>query len=713
MNPTEKEPSSPARWTGQARRGSLIATLLVLGTGFLLSWHSLTDIDIWFHLRSGRDLLAGEGMATVNRYSFTEPDHRWLNHEWLFQVGAAALGPKVPDEPLGVAGWNALRTFLVLALVLTLSWVGGLYRRSGGPAIWTGLCLMVGLLLLWPRLTLRPELVSYTCFILVVHFSEQMGRVPSLDRPIPWKSLLGGPPGKALLVILFWAQCHGFATLGPAVLVLAAILAPLEARWRSPHLGEPAPFPLRWLLALVALVALAATPNGLRGLLFPLSALGQFAGKEVDLRRTVSELVPLLRSPESLDWTIKAYLASLAWGLVWILARWRDLSLLRIVLFALAGAAAWTSQRNIGLYAVTFVLLHGAPSGRTSWMIPRFRLGDLPPRLPAIAGLVILCAACLAWWPAILSDDFYLHEGVGRRFGSGVNPARFPVEPAAGLGDAERYFANLDAAAFTLAQAPGKIFIDGRTEAYSPGLWAEYLAIKRGGDQALRMLTRRGVDAVCIATGNPAFRVLTRSLLKSDDWRLTRADGGGLLFVPGAGNPGLSPESEIVRAAITRLEIKAGAGPGPRRADFLLAASRLAGFMGDHRKGQEFLTRGLELKPGHPVLHHNLGNLLLAQELFAKAASHFETALDLNPRLAGSALNAGVCRTRLGDREAARRFFRRAVRIDPRHFEAWMNLAVTNLALGDQEAARRAAARARELRPNDRGVRDLQRRLGS
>jgi tetratricopeptide (TPR) repeat protein len=610
-----------------------------------------------------------------------------------------------------VTGWNVLRAALGFLLILSLTWAGGLWRRSGAAAAWTGLALLFGLLLLWPRLTIRPELVSYTCFIILVMASERMGRAPATRSPA-WKAFLLGPAGGALVVTLFWAQCHGFAALAPAVLILSALLGPLEARWRSlAPLDKTSPRHA-WLLALLSICALGFTPNGLEGLLFPLRAMGQFTGNGVDLRSTISELGPLLQSPGSLDWTIKAYLASLVWGGVWIVARWRDVGLLRIVLFLLAAVAALTSQRNIGLYAITFVLLHGVPAGRTSWLVPRLRLQAVPARAVFLSGLVLFFGSCLMWWPSIVSDDFYLHEGVGRRFGGGTNPARFPMIPVAGLQGAERYFANLDAAAFALAHAPGDIYIDGRTEAYSPALWEEYLKIKRGGDQALAILATRRVDAVCLATSNLAFRSLTHSLWNSNSWSLGRADGAGLLFVPKRRNAVALSDTVIVRGAVSKLEGEAAIGSGTRRADLHLALSRLAVLIGDVDSGEAYLSQGLEFKPGHPTLHHNLGNLLMGRKDFPGASEHFETALALNPRLAGSALNAGVCHSRLGDRETARRFFRRAIRIDPRLFEAWMNLAFTELSLGDRDAARRAVEQAGELRPRDRAVTDLQRRLG-
>ena len=78
----------------------------------------------------------------------------------------------------------------------------------------------------------------------------------------------------------------------------------------------------------VLLVALVLTPNGMDGLMMPVRAVGQFFQTKADLRTTISELVPLQKSPNSLGLTITAYRISLVWGIVWIIATAGRVSLL-------------------------------------------------------------------------------------------------------------------------------------------------------------------------------------------------------------------------------------------------------------------------------------------------------------------------------------------------------------------------------------------------
>jgi tetratricopeptide (TPR) repeat protein len=728
----------------------ILPLLIPVLTGLLLSWHSLSDLDIWFHLRAGRDLLDGQGVTAVNRYSFSEPDHPWVNHEWMFQVLTALSGPEISSRPGGnelpdVTGWNLMRSALTLLLLLTiLGGDGGLSRLLGrdGPsaAAWSGVPILAGLMLLWPRLTIRPELFSYLFFVLLVRWAEQSFRMscPTPSGVAAGAGSAGGgwvdlfdprrPSGRVFLLTVIWAQFHGFASLAPLVLLMCGLLSPIQARL-FPDMDRPghrSPAPGRAAaLVLLAIIALIMTPNGWNGLLMPVRALGQFSQSKVDLRTTISELVPLRESPNSLGLTITFFRASLVWGIVWIVATFGRVSLLRILVFALAALAAWTTQRSIGFYGVAFMLLHTGAGGHPwRFNLPR-RLSAPPPALVATAGLTVTLLAAVLLWPQIVRDDFYLREGVGRRFGTGVNPAHYPVTAAEAMTrrDSRLFFANLDAAAFLLANTTGRIFIDGRTEAYSAGLWAEYLDIKRGDEKALGLLVKRGVDAVCLATGGGSFDQLAVRLLDSPDWDLWTAEGAGLLFRPNetpihtANLTGNSHDNIILAQAAEQTLTEAQRGSPARRADLCLAAGHLYVFAGNAEQQEAAYRLGLSFKSDHPTLNHNLGNLLLDRQRFQDALPHFQVALEVNARLAGSALNAGVCQMQLGRPDEAARSFRRATAIDPGRFEAWANLSVALLRTGNRQGAVRALEKAQELRPGDprlkqrlrelkRGIRD-------
>ena len=94
-----------------------------------------------------------------------------------------------------------------------------------------------------------------------------------------------------------------------------------------------------------------------------------------------------------------------------------------------------------------------------------------------------------------------------------------------------------------------------------------------------------------------------------------------------------------------------------------------------------------------------------------EALTLFQGALGTNSRLAGSALNAGVCQMRLNRPAQAVTSFKTAVGLEPDNFQAWANLASAYLQTDQRDRARRAMARAVALRPGDARLREALRRM--
>ncbi len=686
---------------------------------FLLARHSLGDLDIWLHWRAGRDILAGT-IPHANTYSFTAPDHPWIDHEWLFQVlialaGKLAAALSALATPASIAsGWNMLRVTLAVVLVLVL-----VRPRPGGThtrAAWNGLGVLAALGVLWPRLTIRPELVSYILLAVTVPRVEACLRTEGdqradLSAGLPAALDPRTPCGYLPWVTLLWAQFHGFSVLVPGLILLAGLLHPAQGLLS----GRRKAMPLRrWALALgFSILALGLTPAGWRGWTYPLLVLGQFRGGGVDLQATISELAPLAQTINSLAWTLTAYRLLVAWGLLRIILSWRRISLLRVLLFAAAAAAAWQGERNIGLMAVAFALLH---TDRAVPEIPGFP-GLVGRRLRAIPGPAVPALAMLAvmglWAPRILDNTFYLHEGVAWRSGGGLTPGLYPRDAAKVLAGAgmTRTFTNLDAAAYVLGNSPARLFIDGRTEAYPASLWGVYHRIKSGTRESLEELDRRQVEAVCLAFGGGAYAPLATALAGDSRWSTAAAGPGGILWRRAGSVAGPDPAPILTRAVDRTLD-QAAAEPDPTRsADLYLAAARLARQAGADDRAHGALDRGLRRRPDHPGLLHNLGNLEMSAGKFTAAEGYFARAAAANPRQAGSLLNAGVCALRRGDPDAATRWFGRAVAVDPQDFQGWANLAVARQQSGDRPGAIAALDKALALRPGDQRLQAMRRQL--
>ncbi len=683
----------------------------ILATALLLAYHSLSDLDLWLHWRVGQDILAGH-LPHTNFYSFSAASRPWVDHEWLFQtlialIGKASLKLGAATEAVEAlaTGWNTLRILLILGLILIL---GRPLYRFGSPrgsaatpnfGLAPGLLLSLGLL--WPRMTMRPELISYIIFALAVPLAEKCV-ANSPDQGPNWRNMLNlrTPSSKLIGMTLIWAQFHGFAILIPVIILLALVLYPLQNRGQ----GSSGAMNLRAGAAtlLLSWLALGLTPAGWHGWTYPLTVLGQFTGHGPDLKNTISELVPLAQAPNSLHGTILVYKVCLVWGLIRIILAWPRPNLLRTALFLVAALATWSSQRNLGFMAVAFVLLHRGTWGPGPQWLVELRVRYPLSRLRLWFPLIFTIGALVLWWPAIVTDTFYLHEGVSRRFGSGLTPAQYPVTAAKALGDqpATKVFANLDATAYLVGNTNCKLFIDGRTEAYPARAWVIYDQVKHGD---LSPLDTFSVQAVCLALGSGAADNLVHKLMASDRWRISAAGPGGILWSRVSATPATDASGEaILGKAVNRtLALAATMNSPTRKADLYLAASRLANLTGASESVAAALRLGLAARPDHPLLAHNLGNWEMNRKDFESAEKHFAQALATNPRLAGSALNAGVCALRLDKPSVAVGWFLKSLHIDGGNFRAWANLGTARLKSGDRPGAITAFEKAVVLNPTD------------
>jgi tetratricopeptide (TPR) repeat protein len=726
---------------------SLIVPLALAQT---LTRHTLSDLDLWLHDRAGTDLLREHALATHNTYSFTAPDYRWTDHEWLFQLGVALTAAGRNGAARAVP-WSLACQALVAALVSVL-WLDGAGPRprnrlpSPGRAAALTLPLTGMLALAWPRLVLRPELPSLIAFALAVHWIGRAGDAGDITRgaaggvPPPharawqrWRPLFSPrvPAGRTFWLALVWAQWHGFWILVPTLWLLAALLWPLERRLapRRAHVPAPRPAafstPLGWLgPAVITLLAGALTPHGPAGLLYPLRALGQL-GSGPDLRQTIAEMAPLLSIENRLGVTVLVFRICLVWATLWAVGTAGRVPPLRLALLAAGFGATFWAQRNLGFCAVAFMLAHGGydPARPLVWTrrLASSRLRLLASRgartacaLPAVS-LAIAILICAVWIPAIRDDGFYLREGIARRYGAGLAPAQFPFAAAAALraaapGAPPRVVNNIDAASTLIQARAGLVFIDGRTEVYPPEVWREYTSLRAGGDGALALLARRRADAVVLAHAARTSDRLITTLLASPRWRLAEADEAGVLFLPspntaptGLPPDQLSPDSgPVLRAAMQHLLAELPvAGGGARAADRCLALGDLLRLGGLETEAETLFRRGLAARPDHPILLHNSGNQLLERGDLAGARARFAAAVAANGRLLDTRLSLGVCLFREGDVAGAAAQFGIVARRAPRRADAWANLGEARLRLGDRAGARTALARAVALNPAD------------
>ncbi len=98
-----------------------------------------------------------------------------------------------------------------------------------------------------------------------------------------------------------------------------------------------------------------------------------------------------------------------------------------------------------------------------------------------------------------------------------------------------------------------------------------------------------------------------------------------------------------------------------------------------HQEGQNelaigYISQAIRIRPSEPVLHYNLGTVLLEQGQLAEAVKYYHEALRLKPDYAGAYNNLGKALQDQGQLAEAVAQYREALRLKPDHAGAYNNL---------------------------------------
>jgi hypothetical protein len=480
------EPLRPAtsrrveRLLAYVRRWSpLMVAPLVLLIGFTF-WVAATrpirDPDVWWVAAVGRDFLARGQLPHENYYSFVEPHHPWVMHEWLtalpFHLGLDALGP----------GFFALLTLVSCALkvALLLYMTIGRTRRIEVGLLFAALgvcCLPVA----HPTPRVTQLALLFPLLLCAIAFRPRF----------TWKTLLA-----ATLIECLWANTHGSFPVGVVLLGVSAIDQPVDRARR--------------ILA-VALAA-AVTLINPYGLALHRLVWDYFTAKSPTFDRInhyVVEFSPIWRYPDP------AEIAGLVLVVLLTLAAvHKRRHLARCGLALVLVAMAVLHIRHVMLAgSIVCVLLPGVFDEES--VKPRLRMVTLmvaPALLVALVafGVTAHRRGPLAW----------LHEPEVVRLG-----AMLPADARAYVA-----FSGSSVVLYHQSQRGVRIYLDPRNDCYSAPTLDTIYGLSDSAfpdrDKALDLLSRTGSQYALV----PSASRLAQTLTGEAQWPLVASDGAWRLF---------------------------------------------------------------------------------------------------------------------------------------------------------------------------------------
>lgn len=231
----------------QTRR--LFVLVLALGL-FVMAARSVTDPDIWWHLRTGELIFQTHHIPRTDPYSFTKDGQPWIDHEWLSQI--------LLYGTYKFTGWSGL--IMEFAAIIGVAF-GILFLRSPGRPYVAGAITAWGAMASIPSWGVRPQMLT---LLLASVFLLILDR--SYERP---KLLWWTPP-----LMLLWINLHAGYALGIALLALYLAGSGLDLAFGQSDMPNPTLWFRRMVMVSIFCIAIVPlNPYGTRLYSYPFETL--------------------------------------------------------------------------------------------------------------------------------------------------------------------------------------------------------------------------------------------------------------------------------------------------------------------------------------------------------------------------------------------------------------------------------------------------------
>jgi hypothetical protein len=223
----------------------LVVGALVFAVTLALGPRDLADPDIYFHIVTGRWIIAHGVVPHADLFSFTMRGAPWVAHEWLAEVIMALAYDGLGWHGLVIAAGLAVATAMAVLVRALLRWLDPAHALVAAG---------LAFLLLLPHLLARPHL-----FALPVMVAWIACLTAARDRERP-------PPLGAALLMVPWVNLHASFLFGLGFAAMLMGEAVLLATTREQRLAA-----LRGWARFMAAAVLASfvTPNGFEAYLLP------------------------------------------------------------------------------------------------------------------------------------------------------------------------------------------------------------------------------------------------------------------------------------------------------------------------------------------------------------------------------------------------------------------------------------------------------------
>ncbi len=483
-----------------------------VAAGFF-TYFPITDSDIFWHLASGREIIAHGHLLFSDPFSYTLVNPKWVDLHWLFQL--LTYGIYCIGQLTGLLVFKAILIALT-AIGVTAALPKPVYRITSAIAM--------TILLYYARylICIRPVLLTMFFMATYVLLFERI----KAGAPKRWLWL-------CVPVQIVWTNSQGLYPIGLFIIGSYWFENAVAYYLRKPATearGEKRPDHFYTLIFTISGAACFVNPYGISGILLPLTLLGRISPDANNIySMNISENLPLLAvSGFEAVYRIVVFTCAIASALLCIV-NYKRLRIAHVFLIAGFGYLAFNAVRNVPLFIVVIVPVFSYYASATADTAERIFPKLYPKILAGITAAGLCCMAFLGTQQYAIIKTY--------PYKSQLSPFRFPdnicnyltQHPIRG-----ELYNDLRYGGYFIWKfyPPKKVFADTRLIIRTPQFFAEYLAIGNNPDLFFAVAEKFHIThaAMPSAIFNEQ-RQLIKALYRSTQWHLEFCDGTSFLFV--------------------------------------------------------------------------------------------------------------------------------------------------------------------------------------
>jgi hypothetical protein len=250
---TRMSDTTASRWASRLSPANVAGAVVLAAVPAKLLGERLSDLDLWWHLRTGKYIVATHTIPHADIYSYTAAGKRWVVQEWGSEV--ILHGIRAAFGLYGILVWRAAMLLAIYAIVAHV-----FVRRMGNRIGTWGLVALTAYAgsLNW---TERPNLFSFLLFVITLELIEARDKRLWLFVP----------------VATLWANLHGMVVIGIGLVGVVAAAETLKI-WLHDPTADPFWAKRLGLVTGASVAAMIINPRGF-GLIAHAAHLVGVAGK--------------------------------------------------------------------------------------------------------------------------------------------------------------------------------------------------------------------------------------------------------------------------------------------------------------------------------------------------------------------------------------------------------------------------------------------------